>query len=288
MKLGRLGGRTRFVRVATRIAHPRLMELEQRRRRNPVVRALAAPTRTWLRRGALHVSDGPGAGLRVSLAHLPLAHAHAGSIARGWLEIEVQEALRRHVGPGAVVYDIGANIGFFSLLAARLAGPKGRVYAFEPVGANAAAVRANAALNALHNIEVIQLAAGAAGGRQPLLEVEDLSWSHLASRGMHPKTERVVEVEVAALDDLVAAGRIPPPTFVKIDVEGSEVDVLSGLRLTLTRERPLVVCELHGTNTAFVDAVDELGYEVQNLEGPQPVREAAPNVHALAIPRRTP
>jgi FkbM family methyltransferase len=278
-------GRTRVVLAATRFGHPRLMAFERLRRRNPAVRALVAPARWWLRRGSLRVGAGPAAGLRLSLEHIPVAHAHAGLMASGWLEHEVQEAMRRHLGPGGVVYDVGANVGFFSLLAARLVGAEGRVYAFDPVPQNAAAVRANAALNGFANVAALELAAGAAAAREPLLVVEDLSWSHLASRGDHPQAERTVEVEVAALDDLVAAGELEPPTFVKIDVEGSEVEVLRGMRETLARHRPVVVCELHATNAAVADALDELGYEARSLEGPEPVRAAPPNVHVIAQPR---
>jgi FkbM family methyltransferase len=284
MKLARVG-RSRFVRATAALGHPRLMALDRLRRRNPAVRALAAPLRWWLRRGSIGVAGGPAAGLRLSLEHLPLAHAHVGLLSSGWLEAEVQAAMRRHLGSGGVMYDIGANVGFFTLLGARIAGPGGRVYAIEPVPENAAAVRANATLNGFDNVVVVERAAGASSGREGLLVVEDLSWSHLASRGDHPQTERVLEVDVVALDELVASGELAPPSFVKIDVEGSEVDVLAGMRETLARHRPVVVCELHGTNAALADAMDELGYELASLEGPQPLREAPPDVHTIAVPR---
>jgi FkbM family methyltransferase len=137
----------------------------------------------------------------------------------------------------------------------------------------------------LANVEVIEKAAGSAPGRDRLLLVEDLSWSHLESRGPHPRATDSVEVEIVAIDDLVAGGDIRPPQLVKIDVEGSEVDVLAGMRRTIEEHRPAIVCELHDTAAAFVETMDRLGYATSNLEGKQPVLEAPGDVHALAVPR---
>lgn len=279
-------GRTRLVRLLThQLGHERLLSLERRRRRNPLVRGAIAPLRWWLRRGSVRVTGGLGYGLRMSLDHLPLSHAHAGAIPEGWLEVPVQEALRRLLGEGGVLYDVGANVGFFSLIGARLVGAEGRVYAFEPAPGNAAAVRENAALNGLSQIEVIESAVGAERGRERLLLVEDLSWSHLESQGWHPRTDTTLEVDVVTIDDLVAEGRIRPPDVVKIDVEGSEIDVLAGMRATLAEHRPVLVCELHDTNEAFLAAVEEAGYRAVNLEGPDSLSGAPMSVHALAEPR---
>jgi FkbM family methyltransferase len=234
----------------------------------------------------MRVVGGLGDRLRLSLAHMPLAHAHAGALPRGTLEVPVQEALRRLLGPGDVLYDVGANIGFFVLIGARLVGPGGRVVAFEPVTENVAAIRSNAELNELANIDVVERAAGAARGLERLLRVEDLSWSRLESRGSHPGTLESVEVEVVPIDELVRSGELPPPTVVKIDVEGSEVDVLRGMAETIEQHRPAIVCELHETAVEFAELMEAHGYTLENLEGKGPVREAGMTAHALAIPPR--
>jgi FkbM family methyltransferase len=277
-------GRTRFLRLVTRLGHERLLRLERLRRSNPLVRVLFAPLRWWVRRGSARVGGGPAEGLRLSMRHLPVAHAHCGLLLRGWLEVSVQEAMRRLLAEGDVFYDVGANVGFFALLGTRFVGPRGRVYAFEPVPENAEAIRANAELNALDNVTVVEKAIGAAAGRDRLLLVEDLSWSHLESLGWHPRTESAVEVDVVAIDDLVRDGAIEPPALVKIDVEGSEVAVLEGMRETIERHRPAIVCELHDTGQVFVEALGGLGYVTSNLEGKGPLHEAPPSVHALALP----
>jgi FkbM family methyltransferase len=278
-------GRTRFLRRVASLGHERLLAFERHRRRNPIVRGLVAPVRWWYRRGSVRVNAGIGMGLRLSAAHIPVSHAHAGLLVSGLLELPVQEAMRRLLAEGEVLYDIGANVGFFALIGARLVGPAGAVYAFEPVPENAAAIRAGAALNGLSNFEVIEKAAGRAAGRDRLLLVEDLSWSHLESRGAHPRATNALEVDIVAIDDLVAEGQMRPPQLVKIDVEGSEIDVLAGMRRTIEEHRPAIVCELHDTAAAFIETMGELGYTTSNLEGKQPVLDAPPDVHVLAMPR---
>jgi FkbM family methyltransferase len=213
-----------------------------------------------------------------------IEHAHCGLIVRGDLEVPVQEALRRTLAPGAVLYDVGANIGFFSLVGARLAGPEGRVYAFEPVAANAAAIRRNMELNGVGNVRVVERALSDAPGRARLQLVEDLSWSRLEATGAHPLTTEIVEVELATVDDLVATGEVPPPAAVKIDVEGSELEVLRGMEETIRGQGPAIVCELHGTGAAFAELMRSFGYAVQNLDGTGPVEASDALGHALALP----
>ena len=236
-------------------------------------------------RGPVAITGGVPVGMRLLARHVPPIHPQAYSLVRGSAEPEVQEALRRTVARGAVVWDVGANVGFMSLVAARLAGPDGRIYAFEPAPGSAAAVRDHAALNGLAGaIEVVQAAAGERAGRADFLLVDERSWSHLADRGRHARAEATIEVEVVRLDDLVDAGRIAPPAVVKIDVEGSEGSVLRGMERALAAHRPAIVCELHETNAEVADLLEAAGYALENLAGSALVREAGP-VHLLARPQ---
>ncbi|PTL58978.1 methyltransferase [Paraconexibacter algicola] len=234
-------------------------------------------------RGPVEVAAGAARGVLLDPRAFPLTHVQAHGAVRGTLEPEVQEALRRTVAPGDVVYDIGANVGFFTLLAARLTGPGGHVVAFEPSPPAVAGLRANVALNGLA-VTVREAAVAATPGRARLLQVGEHSWSHLEDRGHHPGTTAVVEVEVTTVDAEVAAGR-PVPAVVKLDVEGSEVAALQGMARTLAEHRPALVIELHGTNHEVLDVLDDAGYRAENLEGPQPLRDAGP-VHLLARPAR--
>jgi len=93
-------------------------------------------------------------------------------------------------------------------------------------------------------------------------------------------------VPVIALDEEIAAGALPPPDVVKIDVEGAEIAVLEGMAGTLAEHRPAVICELHDTHREFAEHMASAGYRVVNLEGSRPVEDqASPSAHALALPR---
>ncbi|MGI9098546.1 MAG: FkbM family methyltransferase [Solirubrobacteraceae bacterium] len=247
-------------------------------------RALLRTAAGWYARAPVPIAGGLAHLLYVSTADLPLDHAHAGLIVRGTLEPPVQEALRRLLAPGDVFYDVGANIGFFTILGARLVGPQGRVVAFEPVPACARAVGRNIALNGFAHAEIREEAVGAAGGRARLLVVGEASWSHLASTGRHADVRDEIDVTVVSIDELVQAGALPPPDVLKIDTEGAELQAIAGMRTTIERHRPAIVCELHDTNAQFAALMDALGYTTTNLDGPAPVAAAGP-IHALAQPR---
>src|SRR5204863_8297238 len=131
-----------------------------------------------------------------SAARLPRAAAQAGLIGRGSLEPPVQEPRRRLLAPGDVFYDIGASVGFCTLVGARLVGPRGRVVAFEPVPWCAHAVGRNIELNGFEHAQIREEAVGAAGGSARLLVVGEASWSHLESTGRHADVRDEIDVTV--------------------------------------------------------------------------------------------
>jgi FkbM family methyltransferase len=234
-----------------------------------------------LGRGEVQVLGGLAVGRRLSAAHFPYLGPHGYGILTGQHEPMVQEALRRTVAPGMTIFDVGADIGFFSILSAGLTGPAGRVEAFEPVPASAQAVRTNAALNGLENVSLHHVAVSDHESRETLLVVADNSWSHLSDRGNHVDTRERIEVGLVCLDDQIESGALPPPDVVKIDVEGSEAAVLRGLARTLDSRPVAVICELHETNAEVLELLASLGYSAENLDGPEPPLEAG-HVHILA------
>ncbi len=168
-----------------------------------------------------------------------------------------------------VVYDIGANCGQMSLLFNKLVGPSGKIFAFEPYVPAFEALKENVALNHLKNITARQVAVGDSAGKGFL--------SFNATRPTQSKMEKVepsyqfddsysTQVQCVALD---GEKELPPPNFIKIDVEGAAASVLKGAQKILESYSPMIYLELHGPEEQA--AVDELliqrGYTVESLEG---------------------
>lgn len=142
----------------------------------------------------------------------------------GYYESEVYEALRPRLHAEAVLWDIGANIGQHAVTAAALH-PGLRVCAFEPNPAAAGRLRAHAALNRVA-VRVEQVALGDRGGRAELFV--NVTGNSGASTQTDPTVGAPVEVAIERADRMVDRGLLPPPTVVKLDVEGAEAAVLRG------------------------------------------------------------
>jgi FkbM family methyltransferase len=271
--------------MPARLARTRLVWLLMRvvpheRMSRWAARGLLKPLAPLTGRGELAILGGLAVGLRIDARAFKPWGAQAYAVLTGTHEIQVQQAIVRSARAGDHVWDVGANIGYLALVAARIVGPTGRVVAIEPDAQCAAAIRTNAALNDLQAIEVVEAAAAQSSGTADLVVVRDRLWTRLASVGDHHESEQLVNVETVALDDVPG----PAPTLVKIDVEGAELEVIAGMQRLLRDARPLVVCEMHGLNAEFCAAMRAAGYAVSNLDGPEPVEEAGVNVHALCTP----
>jgi FkbM family methyltransferase len=168
----------------------------------------------------------------------------------GRYESPVQSALASLLRPGDIFYDVGANLGFFSVLAGRLVGPTGRVYSFEPVPRNVASVRENARLNRMEQIEVFPIAVSDRTGVSDLLLSHHVGGAALPEAGPPPDHSETALVATARLDDLLRDAKVRPPAVVKIDVEGAELQVLEGLRSILATQRPVVLLEVDDAEPA--------------------------------------
>jgi FkbM family methyltransferase len=179
----------------------------------------------------------------------------------GVWEPNVTAAFRRALAPGDVCLDLGAHIGYYTLLAAGLVGPQGHVYAFEPSPASYRGLRANVELNGLENVTALERAVGEQEGRAVLYEgpgtnsgLATLS-AALAAKSGTPARE--VTVEVGPVTSVVPAEELARVRAIKIDVEWHEVEVLRSLT---------PVFEIGGPLSVFVEwtprrlAPDAAGY----------------------------
>lgn len=193
----------------------------------------------------------------------------AASYRIGLVEWSVQRALAAHLRTGMVFYDVGAAIGFHTLLAAKLVGPTGTVIAFEPAEDLAQQLRHNAALNGFRQVRLVPFALGA-DDREGIVTVR-IAGSSQATATQTARMRR--------LDGVVEELGLPPPNLIKIDVEGGERDVLFGARATLHAWRPVIIVETHGTDDVVRAHLSEAGYRCESL-----TRTRAAQQHVLGLP----
>lgn len=188
---------------------------------------------------------------------LPTGGGKVWRVLGGTYEPDQTELFRRSVRPGDDVLDLGAHLGYYTLLASRLAGISGRVFAFEPQPRNVAYLRRHAQLNGCRNVEVVEAA------------VYDRTGEVRFQPGRGSGTGKVAEdggtaVRAVRLDDFVVERGIVPAVL-KIDVEGGERRVLDGAREMLRRDRPLIFLSTHGPERADScrRSLADLDYRVQ-------------------------
>lgn len=189
----------------------------------------------------------------------------------GTYEPDLQAALADFIGPGMVVYDVGANIGYISLLIARRVGPGGQVYAFEALPANQERLRANLALGDGREPLTLVPAAVVEASRRVRFLIGPSGGMGKAegSAGRDEyKYSDAVDVEGLSLDDFVYRLGNPPPQAIKLDIEGGEVLALPGMHRLLEDARPLVLMELHGPQAALAawEAFSRAGYRICRMK----------------------
>lgn len=187
----------------------------------------------------------------------------------GRYEAHLTAVFERYCTPGMTVVDVGANLGYYSLLASKLVGPSGRVVALEPNSENCRLLLSSLRLNGITNVQLLPVAADTATG-----------WAyystHVGSNGgliendellSHPGTV----VPTFRLDDVVDG----PVGLLKMDVEGAEGRVVLGAAQLIERDRPIVTTELKdemlrrvsGTTVAdYLGYFEKLGYIPSVLE----------------------
>jgi len=178
----------------------------------------------------------------------------------GTYEPEVRTEVRRHLKPGAIAIDVGANVGWHTLLMAARAGSTGRVYAFEPNDSTrrrlVSAVEANDLTHVTVDGRGVADRVGTSGFQAPLAghvwdgtgrltaePAQDRREGREREEGQERPERQTTAIECTTLDAFVAERHIDRLAFVKIDVEGWELSVLRGARHVLSALRPVVVFE---------------------------------------------
>jgi FkbM family methyltransferase len=275
-----------------------------------VVRALAPPTR-FANSGVRAARQPDGYVFPVDRGTLIGWSVHF----FGAYEPEVRTEIRRHLKAGAIAIDVGANVGWHTLLMAARAGSTGRVYAFEPNDSTrrrlVSAVEANNFMQVTVDRRAVADRLGASGFQAPLAghvwdgtgrltagPAQDSLEGREREEGQE-RRERQTTTECITLDAFVTERHIDRVAFVKIDVEGWELSVLRGARHVLTALRPVVVFEYDpayvsrsgGSADDVTRCWSDADYELFALD---PRRPPAPVTHLgdrggnfLALPRKS-
>ncbi len=178
-------------------------------------------------------------------------YPHSAYWRQGGNDAGVEAMLRQHaIRPANVVWDLGAHYGIYSVGIARHIGPNGRVESFEPDPVSFRRLQWHRRLNRLSNLHIHQVAASDQTGQARLYQYDDFgaTTSHLPYPDEGVADVPFREIRTVALDDWVEAGRIKPPGFIKIDVEGHAGQALRGMLRTLISYRPILLLAVHDKN----------------------------------------
>ncbi|HZD57317.1 MAG TPA: FkbM family methyltransferase [Anaerolineales bacterium] len=188
----------------------------------------------------------------------------------GTYEPELQLAVKQLVEPGMVAYDIGANVGYITLLFAQAVGTKGRVFAIEALPENVERLEGNVALNAFSERVTVVYAAvvDRAGPVKFLIGPSGGMGKAQGSAGRQRfEYRQSLTVTGISLDAFAYQQGNPAPQIIKMDIEGGEVLAFPGMCEVLKKERPLLFLELHGSEAAQVawETLTSLDYHIRRM-----------------------
>jgi len=158
----------------------------------------------------------------------------------GTYELNHQILFEKLVKEGDVIFDVGAHVGFYSLLGSVLVGGKGQVVAFEPEPKNLSYLKKHLQINSISNVEVVEAAVSDRRGRARLSSGPSSSMWYIDAQGE-------LEVQAVSLDDLVLNEKLPPPNVIKMDVEGAEFLALNGSAKVVSMFHPIFILSTHGS-----------------------------------------
>jgi FkbM family methyltransferase len=181
----------------------------------------------------------------------------------GSYEYDKRVVFESCVTEGSAVFDIGANVGFYTLLASVLVGDRGKVVAFEPFPRNLAYLKSHLRMNRIRNVSVVEAGVWDCTGELMFEEGRDNFTEHISDVGS-------LRIRAVMIDGLVSGGEVPPPTQMKVDVEGAEFRVLLGSRSVLAAYHPTIFLATHGRDLhrECCRLLYSLGYHLEPISGP--------------------
>jgi len=179
----------------------------------------------------------------------------------GYYESKVKQLIKSTLREGETFIDIGANIGFFSILGAKLVGDSGQVFSFEPNPDCVEIINRNKKLNSYENLKIVKKAISNSSKKQDFFISKQHALSTLKEDSALMELERTIEVEITSLDREIKNLEISEDSIslIKIDVEGHELFVFQGMKELLSSTKPKIIFE----NNPL--AMKEYGYSLIDI-----------------------
>lgn len=180
----------------------------------------------------------------------------------GSYEYEKRILFEKMISKSSVVYDIGAHVGFYTLLASELVGREGKVIAFEPVPRNLKYLKRHLVINHCTNVIVIEAAVSDKFGISFFSENPCSMIGHLSEEGN-------LMVKTVSIDELIKRDMIPAPDYIKIDIEGAEMLALKGAKSTLSNFSPKIFLATHSPKIHLdcCNFLTSFGYKLKPVVG---------------------
>jgi len=176
----------------------------------------------------------------------------------GSYEMEKQKVFSKSISEGDVVFDIGAHVGFYTLIASKLVGETGKVYSFEPFPKNISYLKKHIRLNKLDNVKIVDRAVSNKTGEVFFEAGQNSSTGKISKNGQ--------KIQSIKLDDFIKEN-IPVPDIIKMDIEGGETETLKGAEITLRKYRPVILLATHGKeiHKECLKLLERLNYQLESI-----------------------
>lgn len=220
-----------------------------------------------LPRAAYPVVAGPMRGTKFILGALA-GEGGGASVYFNGMETEQTAMMLAELGAGKVFFDIGANVGYYTILASRRVGRAGVVVAFEPVLRNLVFLQQHVDLNNAGNVKILPFALSEKSSIASFSLGQNSAVGHLSepNGANNGQTNDLVYVPTVSLDEISVKLNLAPDVM-KIDVEGAEMEVFRGGRQTLEKVKPTIFLSTHSPElrTECLNFLGEIGYKIESL-----------------------
>ncbi len=213
----------------------------------------------------------------------------------GVYEPETTREVERLLRPGQTVLDVGANIGYYTLVFAKAVGETGRVHAFEPVFSLRWTLENNIGASAFRNVAVEGLACWSSRGETEIFEASCRNSDKSSLFAQNADGSQGHKIQTTTIDTYAAAKPLSKVNLIKIAVEGAELDVLEGSWETIARWRPVLIVEVvprfleasRSSLREFLNLLESRGYNCE-VRDPRPSASEWEYCNLIATPRSRP